>query len=139
MLLAALSCCSAWLSAQPARYAPTASPQAAPERSSSSPSNPSGTLSEASSELGRIADELETLLARLNESLARAGIYQDASERSLESSISSATSSIDSLLASEAALKEQARHQRLELLTWRVATAAAVLAGIGGIAYGLTR
>ncbi|MCX7023042.1 MAG: hypothetical protein NT080_00300 [Spirochaetes bacterium] len=117
---------SALLSAQAAPSSPIASPQVAPASSLPLPSDPSGTLSGASSALGQIADELETLLARLDESLARAGIYQDASERSLASSISSATSSIDSLLASEAVLLVQTRRQGLELWIWRGATAAAV-------------
>jgi len=106
-----------------APLSPTASPPAAPGPSLPPPSDPSGTLSGASNELGQIADELESLLARLNRSLEAVGIYQDASARSLESSISSATTSIDSLVASEAALKTQARNQALELWAWRAGTA----------------
>jgi len=113
-----------------APLSPTASPPAAPGPSLPLPSDPSGTLSGASSELGQIADELESLLARLNRSLEAAGIYQDASARSLESSISSATTSIGSLVASEAALKTQARNQARELWIWRGTTAATIVVAI---------
>ena len=92
-------------------------------------SESSGTLSGASSELDSIATELELLLSRLDQSLARAGIYQDASERSLASSISSATISIDSLVTSQEALHTAMRARDVELWIWRGGTAlASVLA-----------
>jgi Trp operon repressor len=74
-----------------------------------------------------IAAELETLLAALDASLLAAGISQEESGQSLEASIVSATSGINSLSASKEALRQAMSARDAELWIWRGATAAGAL------------